>query len=113
MTGGCVVILGKVGDNFAAGMTGGMAFVYAPADELKNFINLNSVIIQKPETTYWKDYLKILISEHLKETESEIAKKILLNFDNQVKNFKQICPKEMIDKLENPISFKRKISKAV
>ena len=90
-----------------------MAFVYDPTDELKNFINLNSVIIQKPETTYWKDYLKILISEHLKETESEIAKKILLNFDNQVKNFKQICPKEMLDKLSNPITLKSKVLKAV
>ena len=47
-------------------------------------------------------FLKSLISEHLKETESEIAKKILLNFDNQVKNFKQICPKEMLDKLLPP-----------
>jgi len=113
MTGGCVVILGKVGDNFAAGMTGGMAFVYDPADELKSFINLNSVILQIPETTYWKNYLKSLISEHLKETESEITKKILSNFDNEVKNFKQICPKEMLDKLSNPITLKSKILKAV
>ena len=113
MTGGCVVILGKVGDNFAAGMTGGMGFVYDPTDELKNFINLNSVILQEPETTYWKNYLKSLISEHFKETESKIAEKILLNFDNEVKNFKQICPKEMLDKLSNPITLKSKVLKAV
>ena len=35
MTGGCVVILGKIGDNFAAGMTGGMAFIYDPNEEFK------------------------------------------------------------------------------
>ena len=113
MTGGCVVILGKVGDNFAAGMTGGMAFVYDSTQELKNFINLNSVILQKPETNYWKNYLKNLIKEHFKETESKIAERILINFDSEVKNFKQICPKEMLDKLSNPLTLKEKVSKAV
>jgi len=113
MTGGCVVILGKVGDNFAAGMTGGMAFVYDSTQELKNFINLNSVILQKPETNYWKNYLKNLIKEHFKETESKIAERILINFDSEVKNFKQICPKEMLDKLSNPLTLKEKVLKAV
>jgi len=113
MTGGCVVILGKVGDNFAAGMTGGMAFVYDSAQELKNFINLNSVILQKPETNYWKNYLKNLVKEHFEETESKIAEKILINFDSEVKNFKQICPKEMLDKLSNPLTLREKVSKAV
>ena len=94
-------------------MTGGMAFVYDPAKELKNFINLNSVILQIPETNYWKNYLKNLISEHFKETESKVAEKVLLNFDDKVKNFKQICPKEMLDKLSNPITLKSKVLKAV
>jgi len=113
MTGGCVVILGKVGDNFAAGMTGGMAFIYDPINEFENYVNSTSVIWQIPETDYWKKYLKNLITEHFKETESKIAEKILRNFDNEVENFKQVCPKEMINKLSNPITFNRKISKAV
>jgi len=113
MTGGCVVILGRVGDNFAAGMTGGMAFVYDPFDELKNFINLNSVLLQVPETVYWKNYLKNLIGEHFKETKSKIANKVLFNFDNEIKNFKQVCPKEMLDKLTNPLTLKTKVLKAV
>ena len=54
MTGGTVIILGKVGDNFAAGMTGGMAFIHDPNHELENYINPNSVIWQMPETDYWK-----------------------------------------------------------
>ena len=113
MTGGCVVILGKVGDNFGAGMTGGMAFVYDPIHEFINYVNPSSVIWQIPETNYWKNYLKSLISEHFKETQSQIAQKILLNFDNEVKNFRQVCPKEMLDKLSNPLTLKPKISKAV
>tara|TARA_B100001245_G_scaffold125902_1_gene92927 strand:- start:166 stop:507 length:342 start_codon:yes stop_codon:yes gene_type:complete len=113
MTGGTVVILGKVGDNFAAGMTGGMAFIYDPNKEFENYVNPSSVIWQIPETIYWKNYLKKLISEHYRETKSKIASGILDNYDNEVKNFKQVCPKEMIDKLSNPLLLKTKISKAV
>ncbi len=113
MTGGSVVILGKVGDNFAAGMTGGMAFVYDPQDEFENYVNPNSVIWQIPETDYWKDYLKNLIKEHLEETQSKIAEKILKDFTSEYKKFKQICPKEMIDKLSNPLSLKQKKLKVI
>jgi glutamate synthase (NADPH/NADH) large chain len=113
MTGGVVVILGKVGDNFAAGMTGGIAFVYDPNHEFENFVNPSSVIWQVPETDYWKNYLKKLIDEHFKETQSKIAEKILKNFDKELKNFIQVCPKEMLDKLLNPIALKQKISRVV
>ena len=113
MTGGCVVILGKVGDNFAAGMTGGMAFIYDPNQEFNNYVNAGSVIWQTPETEYWKNYLNSLINEHFKETQSKIAKKLLTNFESEVKNFLQVCPKEMINKLQNPLTTKTKISKAV
>ncbi len=113
MTGGTVVILGKIGDNFAAGMTGGMAFVYDKKDEFNNFVNQNSVVWQTPETVYWKEYLRNLIKEHLNETNSKIAKTILDNFEEEIKNFKQICPKEMLGKLENPLTLKSQISEAV
>ena len=80
MTGGSVVILGKVGDNFGAGMTGGMAFIYDPNEDFKNYVNPGSVIWQTVETDFWKMHLKNLISEHFKETQSGIAHKILDNF---------------------------------
>ena len=108
-----MVILGKVGDNFAAGMTGGMAFIYDPNDDFENYVNTNSVIWQDLETEYWKGYVKNLISQHLNETNSKIAKKILENFKIEQKNFKQVCPKEMLDKLLNPISLKKRVLKAV
>ena len=113
MTGGTVIILGKVGENFAAGMTGGMIFVYDPKNEFENYVNPNSVIWQVPETNYWKNCLKDLIKEHFQETKSKIAQKILENFEGENKNFKQICPKEMLDKLINPLSLKKNISKVV
>ena len=113
MTGGAVVILGKIGDNFAAGMTGGMAFVYDPNLEFENYINANSVVWQTPQTDYWIDYLKRLVTKHYEETNSLIAKKIIDNYNKEVKNFVQVCPKEMLDKLSNPITLKKIITKAV
>ena len=106
MTGGNIVILGETGDNFGAGMTGGMAFIYDTKKEFDKRVNPESVIWQKIETDYWKSFLKNLITEHQHETESLISKKIIDNFDQEIENFIQVCPKEMIDKLENPISNK-------
>ena len=107
MTGGSVVILGDVGDNFGAGMTGGIGFVYDPDNVFENKVNPDSIVWQKPETDYWIKYLKNLIQKHYEETHSEVSKKIINNFDQEVKKFYQICPKEMIDKIENPISNKK------
>ena len=108
MTGGSVVILGNVGDNFAAGMTGGMAFVYDKSGDFENKVNPESVIWQNVETEYWTNFLKNLILEHLEETNSKVSKYIIDNFDKEIKRFVQVCPKEMIDKIENPITFKSK-----
>ena len=113
MTGGTVVILGRVGDNFAAGMTGGMAFIYDPNKQFENYVNPNSVIWRAPETDYWKNYLKSLIIQHFNETHSIISQEIIKNFENEIKNFIQVCPKEMVNKLEKPLFLKEKIMKAV
>ena len=112
MTGVCVVITGKVGDNFAAGMTGGMAFVYDLDNEFEKYVNPTSVVWQIPETDYWKNYLYNLLNNHLIETNSVITKRLVNNFDEELKNFKQVCPIEMLDKLDNPITLKmnKKIS---
>ncbi len=106
MTGGSVVILGNVGDNFAAGMTGGMAFIYDKSGDFENKVNPESVIWQNVETEYWINFLKNLILEHSEETNSKVSKYIIDNFHKEIKRFVQVCPKEMIDKIENPITFK-------
>ena len=106
MTGGTVVVLGNVGDNFGAGMTGGMAFIYDPNSDFEKKVNPETVIWQTPETDYWINFLKELIKEHFLETNSNLSKKIIENFDKEISKFIQVCPKEMIDKLENPISSK-------
>jgi glutamate synthase (NADPH/NADH) large chain len=111
MTGGTAVILGDVGDNFAAGMTGGMAFIYDKSKEFEKKVNPDSVVWQNVETEYWSKFLKELVLEHSNETGSSLSKKIIDDFENELKNFVQVCPKEMLDKLKNPISTKTKIQK--
>tara|TARA_B100001540_G_scaffold40752_1_gene36140 strand:- start:276 stop:947 length:672 start_codon:yes stop_codon:yes gene_type:complete len=113
MTGGNVVILGEVGDNFAAGMTGGMVFVYDANNNFEKKVNPESVIWQRPETDYWINFLKNLILNHSKETDSIFAKNLINNFDNEIENFFQVCPKEMLDKLDNPISLNKNLSVAI
>ena len=54
----------------------------------------------------WKKILKNLILEHYNETGSNLSKKIIENYEDELINFIQVCPKEMLDKLENPVSFK-------
>ena len=109
MTGGTAVILGNVGDNFGAGMTGGMAFIYDKSGDFEKKVNEESIIWQNVETDYWKNFLKKLIIEHFNETDSLLSKNIINNFDDEINNFIQVCPKEMIDKLENPITYRSKI----
>jgi len=109
MTGGTVIILGDVGDNFAAGMTGGMVFIYDKDKEFQNKVNPETVVWQNVETDYWKKFLKYLIEEHFNETGSGLSKRIIKNFDEEISNFVQVCPKEMIDKLKNPISLNSNI----
>ena len=54
-----------------------------------------------------------MLEEYTFETKSKISKTILDNFSKELENFKQVCPLEMLDKLENPISLKPKIAKAI
>ena len=88
-------------------MTGGMAFIYDEDNTFDKFVNSTSVIWQIPQTDYWISHLEKLIKDYFSETNSNIAKKILSNFKNEIKNFKQVCPIEMLDKLKNPISTKQ------
>jgi glutamate synthase (NADPH/NADH) large chain len=111
MTGGTAIILGKIGDNFGAGMTGGMAFVYDKENKFENFVNPSSIIWQSVETEYWKDFLKNNIKNFVIETKSIFAEKILNNYEKELKYFKQVCPIEMLDKIKNPITLKPIIKK--
>ncbi|HEX7967287.1 MAG TPA: glutamate synthase large subunit [Stellaceae bacterium] len=105
MTGGTVAVLGAVGDNFAAGMTGGMAFAYDPAEEFPARVNGETVIWQRIATAHWEGLLKGLVEEHARETQSRFAQQLLVDWAREVKCFWQIVPKEMLSRLPEPLTL--------
>ena len=107
MTGGEAVILGRVGDNFAAGMSGGMAYVWDPDDDFMSRLNPDMVVTQRLEVPHYTDRLRALIREHMQMTQSELATRLLHDFDVELASFWQIVPKEMIDRLEVPTTLAR------
>ena len=100
MTGGTAVILGQIGNNFAAGMTGGMAFVYDKEGVLPLRINLEDVIYQQQMTNYWENVLKTMIEDHFRKTQSLHAKELLNTWEKEKLCFWQVIPKEMKNKFE-------------
>ena len=104
MTGGTVVILGAVGDNFGAGMTGGMAFVYDPEELFALRVNPQSVVFQRLESDYWEGFLKGFIEEHAEETQSRFAERLLIDWRRERAHFWQVVPREMLDHLKQPLS---------
>ncbi|MEL7256859.1 MAG: glutamate synthase large subunit, partial [Pseudomonadota bacterium] len=105
MTGGVAVILGSVGANFAAGMTGGMAYLYDPQGLTDKLINRETVVTCPVTEQFWVSQLEELIERHASETGSQIAQTILQYWDVERANFIQVCPKEMLDKLEHPLGI--------
>jgi len=104
MTGGRVAILGPVGENFGAGMTGGMAFVYDPDSTLPIMINEESVIYQRVASSYWDGVVRGMIEAHIRETQSTYANELFGDWENTRRKLWQVCPKEMIARLEHPLS---------
>jgi len=104
MTGGTVAILGNVGYNFAAGMTGGMAFVYDPENRFEARVNGDTVVYQRIQSKHWEQVLQNLLAEYLAETSSPRAESIIAGWEWESPKFWQICPKEMVERLEQPLS---------
>ena len=104
MTGGMAVILGSVGENFGAGMTGGMAFIYDRGNNFESHVNPDSVVYQRLRSSYWEEILKAQVREHAHQTQSTFATNMLAEWETVVGHFWQVCPKEMIGKLEEPLS---------
>ncbi|MCP5075952.1 MAG: glutamate synthase large subunit [Rhodobacteraceae bacterium] len=104
MTGGVAVILGSVGANFGAGMTGGMAYVYDPDGHLNRFLNAETLVTTPVTVDHWEAQLKKLIEDHVTETRSSRATEIMRRWDEELANFVQVCPKEMLERLPAPLT---------
>lgn len=95
MTGGIVVVLGKTGVNFGAGMTGGFAYVFDQFGRFNRRVNTELVDTLKVESTIHRQHLRGLIETHVAETGSEHAHLILSDFDNWIDCFVMVKPKNV------------------
>lgn len=108
MTGGRIVILGGTGYNFAAGMSGGIAYVFDENENFKKRCNMSMVEIEMPSDENFEE-LKGLINNHYNFTKSEKAKCILEDFDNYKSNFLKVIPHEFKRILEKKEEQNQKI----
>ena len=110
MTGGSAIILGDVGDNFGAGMTGGSAFIYSEQKNISDLMNMETIGLYEVDNKEWKNHLLDLLKDFYKETKSKRAEFIIENYDSEIKKFAHVVPDEVIDKLEFPVTKKSKIA---
>ncbi|QDT39527.1 glutamate synthase large subunit [Stratiformator vulcanicus] len=94
MTGGRAVILGPTGRNFAAGMSGGIAYVYDPNDHLLPNCNLEMVDLDPVESDADEAELRELIDDHFRYTDSSVAKAILDDWGGEVAKFVKVMPRD-------------------
>ena len=112
MTGGRVVVLGETGRNFAAGMSGGVAYVWDKNHNFDYFCNMDMVEINLVEETQYRKELHELIRQHYLYTGSMLARKMLDDWHRYVEDFIQVMPieykrvlqEEQIKKLQQKIA---------
>ena len=94
MTGGVAVILGTVGRNFGAGMSGGIAYVFDSDDTFKSLCNATELNIDPVVLDEDEHQLKTMIENHYIATTSPLAKRILADWDTYLPKFKKVLPEE-------------------
>ena len=105
MTGGTVVILGAIGDNFGAGFTGGMAFIYDPDTMFEKRVNPDSLTWQRIDHPHWEGVLRDLVETHIQETNSRYAAGLLHDWPGTLANMWQVVPQGYAKYLPVPLSF--------
>ena len=103
MTGGTAVILGPVGANFGAGMSGGMAFVHDSAGNFERRANPDSIVWQRLGSAFWESELKALVVAHAAETGSRHSRALVEDWDRVAGDFWQVVPREMLDRMPQPL----------
>lgn len=103
MTGGTVVILGEVGRNFGAGMSGGIAYVWDVGKDLEKNFNPDMADLEEL-TDRDKNLVFALVQEHFEMTKSLLAEYLLSDFENNLKHFVKVYPREYKKVMENQIN---------
>lgn len=92
MTGGTVLVLGETGRNFAAGMSGGIAYVYDPNNVLYKRLNTALVQMEYADSKHDQDMIKTMLENHVKRTGSQLAQDLLAHYEEEKDHFKVIIP---------------------
>ncbi len=100
MTGGRVVVLGTTGRNFAAGMSGGVAYVYDTNGTFKDNCNTELVSLEQADTAEDRELLSGLLTNHYRHTGSTVAKAVLDDFENELRWFVKVMPNDYRKVLE-------------
>ena len=93
MTGGRVVVLGATGRNFAAGMSGGIAFVYDPNDTFPALVNYEMVELERLDDDD-REWLRVTVERHKEATGSKVAARLLDGWESEVEAFSKVMPKD-------------------
>ena len=101
MTGGRVVVIGPTGRNFAAGMSGGIAYVYDEKKYFKNLVNLELVDLEKADAPADMETIQTMLLNHVKYTQSAVAQVILEDWPNCLKHFVKVMPRDYAKVLVN------------
>mgnify|MGYP003960887799 FL=1 len=104
MTGGTVVVLGSTGRNFAAGMSGGLAYVLDRDSDFEIHCNKSGVDLVSVDEAEDTQQLKSLIEEHFQSTQSAVAKKVLDEWEETLPKFVKVYPtdyRRVIEKYKN------------
>ena len=94
MTGGRVVVLGKTGRNFAAGMSGGIAYVLDENNDFQNNVNLEMVELETLTNAEEIVELKHLIDTHVEQTDSRLGFRVLSNWNDMLPKFVKVIPRD-------------------
>ncbi len=94
MTGGRVVVIGSTGRNFAAGMSGGIAYVYDDNGMFPSLCNKELVSFEKVETDEDQETVRRLLKNHVKFTDSPVAAAILKDWENELRWFVKVMPND-------------------
>ncbi len=113
MTGGRVVVLGPTGRNFAAGMSGGIAYIWDREGNFKKNCNLGMVDLYPVKEDKDVAELKELIEKHLKYTQSSVAKAILKDWRESVGQFVKVYPRDYRRVLEEAEAIKNTVDAKV
>jgi glutamate synthase domain-containing protein 2/glutamate synthase domain-containing protein 1/glutamate synthase domain-containing protein 3 len=108
MTGGRVVVIGPTGRNFAAGMSGGIAYVYDDNSMFAKLCNTDLVTLEKPESPEDRETIKRLLENHVKMTGSTFAKAILDDWENELRWFIKVMPNDYRRVLEQKAKQREK-----